>query len=383
MPESDPILIEENKENASISGSKEEEEPVKEQEEIIEKEEIPDSQITTKNIQATPQMIRSVSTIDPNVGQIEIIPPPKPIIVSQNFSHEQIIEQVEDSNNVERVIQHTEELLSMYSAELAANPQSNLHKELSKRIYNNMKLVIDIMSLPDKTRKISEKSLARAAEIGKNYLEGPIQAKLLSVVLEEYRRCQEGKIIELEEEKQNIESTQKLSAHYGIMQTLLNVFPEDLLKELENLKKKISETEVQEVTEKESNISGESNDTETKNAKKTINKGIQKKANPQASSMKVLKPVSKLQKSRRMQPKVVQKQPLAQKQTIKSSAWNVKKPKVNPNKKEMHIRNGSKTMKTADAKAKKVAQTSANDQSWFGMQSSELVNDELWEKDSI
>jgi len=129
-----------------------------------------------------------------------------------NIEHSNIEINADTSNQYEvsTIIKEAENLIVKYN--LMNNAKGK--KELSKAIYKNIEDIITILSNGNKEPKTTEEELMKISEIGKDYLEGPTQAKLLDAVLEEYQRLQKAKIKKFEEKKKSLQSTQDKEVSY-------------------------------------------------------------------------------------------------------------------------------------------------------------------------
>ncbi len=343
--------------------------------------------------QAERQKLRDSSTSVPHiqnsiislaVGQLDLPPSPSPIGVRTTFGHmtgsdERMrlppAEQSRAENTrLEGILKDTEELLVAYTTQTT----QGLQKELSRRIYENMEKVIDTLN-SNQGQQHDEQTLVRLAEIGKKYLEGPVQARLLRAILEEYRRVQEGKIKQLETEKQTLEASQQIGRRYSLIQALLNVFPEDLLRELEGLKKARSTASV-----------GSRNETET----------ISEHSEEDSVSASSVSKESRTAHRKRLQgPHQTKGKPLPR---LKSAAWDVRhaaagmgprqasaavirRPKLVPSgaKTKTGSKRKGKSKKALAPQQSARALRSDDADTWIGTKSTELENEEMWERGGV
>lgn len=70
--------------------------------------------------------------------------------------------------------------------------KSSLHNEIQKRIYDNTETLIE--KLNNNEKELNNDFLLRIAEVGKKGIEGPLQARLLRSVLDKYATLQASKI---------------------------------------------------------------------------------------------------------------------------------------------------------------------------------------------
>lgn len=376
---------------------------------------------------------RNAATISVDVGQVDLPPTPSSQPKSAlrttfgrraeagteeragsriPMAAEQEGELIFGREDIEKTLRDTEELLVMYESQPdpEAGRTENVRKELSRRIYENMERAVAILGGKMIGWRPSEQTLVRLAEIGKKYLEGPIQAKLLRAILEEYRRVQEDKIIRLEEEKHSIETSQKLGQRYTLMQTLLNVFPEDLLRELEDLRQAAVERVDHPAVEEQSEASAISEESSSVSSVAEVPKLKAKKrlTKDAGTARRAAIPQTK---SRGKQPRETPRQRMAQTQVLKlkNAAWDVKRkpePKsrphlgagMGPRQASMAVvskgklKSGagmSRTPTAAKGKGRVLppqqsmkALHSDEQDAWIGVKSTELENEELWERDA-
>lgn len=130
----------------------------------------------------------------------------------------------QNETEIKELIKNTEAIL-----------KKPIHKSEKSQINKNMEKIILLLSQENPKRNLKEQDLVRISEIGKKYLQGSIQDSLLRVILDEYGRVQKRKIRQLEKEKRSLASTNQLTENFGITKALLNLFPEEVLKNLQTL----------------------------------------------------------------------------------------------------------------------------------------------------
>eukprot|EP01022_Parablepharisma_sp_SALTPOND_P020432 TRINITY_DN3728_c0_g1_i1.p1 TRINITY_DN3728_c0_g1~~TRINITY_DN3728_c0_g1_i1.p1 ORF type:complete len:478 (+),score=72.15 TRINITY_DN3728_c0_g1_i1:1028-2461(+) len=127
-------------------------------------------------------------------------------------------------DTVDSILNRTEELVS---ALRVPGQGVYMRKESEKRINENLLQLLGLIEKTDKTQFISVHTLIRISEISKKYLDGPNQAKLLAVILREYRKVQERKVNDLRVEKKNVETTEQFDKQYKMLKELVQLFPEN------------------------------------------------------------------------------------------------------------------------------------------------------------
>jgi len=325
----------------------------------------------------------SSPTIDTKVAMVDLPPTPSKEkgVSSSDPKVEPIIkyDESENTTEIDKILKETEELLLMFNVPLSSDKSRQIRQELIDHINDNMEQIIEIFSITEGPPKATEHSLVRIAEIGKKYLEGSLQAKLLRAVLEEYRKVQELKLKQLEQEKVSLQNTQTVSEKFDVLQALLAVFPEDLLREIEELKETgklprdselgtgigtvadsvISESPPPEKVSKSSRRSSQSSSAQKPKWSPYPNKpGRQPRGTP-------------IQKTTQNQYK------------FKNATYD---PRHRATPKAGEIAKKGRTLIGQPKKGHKHQESiksvkNTEEDAWIGMKSAELENDELWEKE--